>query len=84
MDISTTTRAQLAPASFGRTVRAYIALTKPRVLELLLVTTVPVMILAQQGFPPLWLVVATVASFSPNDTPGLKMMLKIRHPTLRK
>ena len=60
MDISTTTRAQLAPASFGRTVRAYIALTKPRVLELLLVTTVPVMILAQQGFPPLWLVVATV------------------------
>ncbi|RUA25775.1 MAG: protoheme IX farnesyltransferase [Actinobacteria bacterium] len=60
MDISTTTRAQLAPASFGRTVRAYIALTKPRVLELLLVTTVPVMILAQQGLPPLWLVVATV------------------------
>ena len=60
MDISTTTRAQLAPASFGRTVRAYIALTKPRVLELLLVTTVPVMILAQQGFPPLWLGVATV------------------------
>lgn len=60
MDISTTTRAQLAPASFGRTVRAYIALTKPRVLELLLVTTVPVMILAQQGFPPLWLVIATV------------------------
>ena len=60
MDISTTTRAQLAPASFGRTVRAYIALTKPRVLELLLVTTVPVMILAQQGLPPLWLVIATV------------------------
>lgn len=60
MDISTTTRAQLAPASFGRTVRAYVALTKPRVLELLLVTTVPVMILAQQGFPPLWLVIATV------------------------
>jgi hypothetical protein len=24
-----------------------------------------------------WLVVATVASFSPNDTPGMKMMLKI-------
>lgn len=60
MDISTTTRAQMAPASFGRTIRAYIALTKPRVLELLLVTTVPVMILAQQGFPSLWLVVATV------------------------
>ena len=25
-----------------------------------------------------WLAVATVASFSPNDTPGMKMMLKIR------
>ena len=29
------------------------ALTKPRVIELLLVTTVPVMFLAAQGFPPL-------------------------------
>ncbi|WP_019179291.1 heme o synthase [Microbacterium yannicii] len=46
--------------SFGRTVRAYIALMKPRVLELLLVTTVPVMILAQGGFPNAWLVLATV------------------------
>ena len=45
---------------FGRTVRAYVALMKPRVLELLLVTTVPVMILAQGGFPNLWLVLATV------------------------
>src|SRR5690606_3920456 len=36
--------------SVGRTIRAYVALTKPRVLELLLVTTVPVMILAQGGF----------------------------------
>ena len=46
--------------SFGRTVRAYVALMKPRVLELLLVTTVPVMILAQGGFPDVWLVIATV------------------------
>ncbi|MDY0829224.1 heme o synthase [Microbacterium sp. BG28] len=46
--------------SMGRTVRAYITLTKPRVLELLLVTTVPVMILAQDGLPNLWLVLATV------------------------
>ena len=44
----------------GRTLRAYLALTKPRVLELLLVTTVPVMILAQGGFPDIWLVLATV------------------------
>ncbi len=33
--------------------RAYLALTKPRVIELLLVTTVPVMFLAAEGFPPL-------------------------------
>ncbi|MCT9819971.1 heme o synthase [Microbacterium sp. W1N] len=44
----------------GRTVRAYIQLTKPRVMELLLVTTVPVMILAEAGMPSLWLVLATV------------------------
>ncbi len=46
--------------SFRRTLRGYIALTKPRVMELLLVTTVPVMILAQGGLPNLWLVLATV------------------------
>jgi heme o synthase len=39
-----------APASRWR---AYLALTKPRVIELLLVTTVPVMFLAAGGFPPL-------------------------------
>lgn len=44
--------------------RAYVALTKPRVLELLLVTTVPVMILAQNGLPNLWLVLATVVGGS--------------------
>ncbi len=42
-------------------VRSYVALTKPRIIELLLLTTVPVMFLAQRGVPPLWLVVATVA-----------------------
>ncbi|MBU4464648.1 MAG: heme o synthase [Actinobacteria bacterium] len=50
--------------SVGRTIRAYVALTKPRVLELLLVTTVPVMILAQNGLPNLWLVLATVVGGS--------------------
>ena len=42
------------------TVRAYIALTKPRIIELLLVTTIPTMLLAERGLPPLWLVVATL------------------------
>ncbi len=43
-----------------RTIQAYIALTKPRVMELLLVVTVPAMVLAQHGLPSLWLVVATL------------------------
>ncbi|MCX6485588.1 MAG: heme o synthase [Rhodoluna sp.] len=39
--------------------RAYVALTKPRVIELLLVTTVPAMILANapNGFPDIFLVI---------------------------
>ena len=36
------------------------ALTKPRIIELLLVTTVPTMVVAQQGMPPLWLIAVTV------------------------
>ncbi|MBI4259949.1 MAG: protoheme IX farnesyltransferase [Actinobacteria bacterium] len=39
---------------------AYFQLTKPRIIELLLVTTVPAMILAADGLPSLWLVAATV------------------------
>jgi protoheme IX farnesyltransferase len=45
---------------FGRKAKAYFELTKPRVIELLLVSTVPTMILAQRGIPDLWLMVATV------------------------
>jgi protoheme IX farnesyltransferase len=39
---------------------AYVALAKPRIIELLLVTTVPAMFLASGGFPPLALVVTTL------------------------
>jgi len=39
---------------------AYVGLMKPRIIELLLLTTVPVMFLAQRGVPSLGLVVATV------------------------
>jgi protoheme IX farnesyltransferase len=39
---------------------AYVGLMKPRVIELLLLTTVPVIFFAQRGVPPLGLVVATV------------------------
>lgn len=38
---------------------AFVALTKPRIIELLLITTVPVMFLAEEGVPSLWLVLAT-------------------------
>jgi protoheme IX farnesyltransferase len=38
----------------------YVALTKPRIIELLLVTTVPTMFLAESGVPSLWLVAATL------------------------
>src|SRR3954452_4974856 len=41
-------------------VAGYVALTKPRIIELLLVTTVPTMIVADQGIPKVWLMVATV------------------------
>ena len=40
---------------------AFVALTKPRIVELLLVTTVPSMVLAERGLPSLWLMAATVA-----------------------
>jgi protoheme IX farnesyltransferase len=41
-------------------VSAYVALTKPRIIELLLITTLPTMILAQGGLPGVWLMVATL------------------------
>ena len=39
---------------------AYLALTKPRIIELLLITTVPAMVLAAGGWPGTWLVAATL------------------------
>jgi protoheme IX farnesyltransferase len=41
-------------------IRAYVALTKPRIIELLLVTTVPTMVVAAHGLPSGWLVLATL------------------------
>jgi protoheme IX farnesyltransferase len=41
-------------------VSAYVALMKPRIIELLLVTTVPAMILAYGGIPPIGLLIATL------------------------
>nr|WP_298802832.1 heme o synthase [uncultured Pseudokineococcus sp.] len=39
---------------------AFLALTKPRIIELLLITTVPTMLLAAGGLPPVGLVLATL------------------------
>jgi protoheme IX farnesyltransferase len=44
------------------TARAYIALTKPRIIEQLLISTVPVMLLAERRLPSLWLIVATLVA----------------------
>ncbi|MFG2822289.1 heme o synthase [Kitasatospora sp. NPDC048365] len=44
----------------GARVGAFVALTKPRIIELLLITTVPVMFLAQRGVPNLLLVLEVV------------------------
>jgi protoheme IX farnesyltransferase len=54
------TTAAPARVSLRARVGAYVALTKPRIIELLLVTTVPTMIVADEGLPSAWLVVATV------------------------
>ncbi len=46
--------------SIGARVGGYVALTKPRIIELLLITTLPTMVVAQRGMPPFWLMVATL------------------------
>lgn len=60
IDISTMSQTTAVKRTIGSTIKAYVSLTKPRVMELLLVSTVPVMFLAQGGMPDLWLVFATV------------------------
>jgi protoheme IX farnesyltransferase len=45
-------------------IRAYVALTKPRIVELLLVTTVPAMFLARDRVSPLWLTVVVLVGGS--------------------
>ncbi len=47
--------------TWRETLGAYVALTKPRIISLLLITTVPAMILAEKGLPSFWLMFATVA-----------------------
>ncbi|MCA0297137.1 MAG: heme o synthase [Actinobacteria bacterium] len=52
--------AALAPSDWRSVALAYVALAKPRIIELLLVTTIPAMFLAAGGFPPWQLVLWTL------------------------
>ncbi|HEX2177997.1 MAG TPA: heme o synthase [Actinomycetota bacterium] len=56
-------RAPAASGAGGR-IKAYFLLTKPRIIELLLITTVPAMIVAARGWPSPWLVLATLVGGS--------------------
>lgn len=68
--MSTVGQAEVPPTEAGgaptgqrrvlATVRAYVALTKPRIIELLLVTTLPTMVLAAGGLPGWVLTIATL------------------------
>lgn len=51
---------QQAPFTLRQRVAGYIALTKPRIIELLLITTVPTQIVAARGMPSGWLIFNTV------------------------
>lgn len=48
-------------SSVASRLKGYVALTKPRIIELLLVTTVPTMIVAERGMPSIGLILATLA-----------------------
>jgi protoheme IX farnesyltransferase len=49
-----------ASLSVRDVLKGYLALTKPRIIELLLITTVPTMVVAANGWPKAWLIVATL------------------------
>src|SRR5256885_7001403 len=52
--------AAVPAGGFRSRVGAYVGLTKPRIIELLLVTTVPAMVLADRGVPSPWLVLTVL------------------------
>jgi len=69
-------------------VGAYIALTKPRIIELLLITTLPTMVVAQRGLPSVWLMVATLVggAFAAGGANAINMVVdrdidKLMHRT---
>jgi protoheme IX farnesyltransferase len=59
-DADATDAADVRPSTLGDTIRAYVALTKPRIIVLLLIITVPAMILAAGAMPSLALILVTL------------------------
>ena len=61
------------PITGRRSVRAMasslFALTKPRIIELLLVTTIPTMLLADRGLPPVRVLLVTLAGGTSASSP---------------
>jgi heme o synthase len=57
---STAQWTRTSPSAWRHTASDYLSLTKPRIVELLLITTVPAMLVAAGGWPGLGLLVATV------------------------
>lgn len=49
-----------APPPLRARLAGYVALTKPRIIELLLITTVPTMVVANEGIPSGWLILNTI------------------------
>ncbi|HVB93851.1 MAG TPA: heme o synthase [Acidimicrobiales bacterium] len=62
--MSTPAVALASPLTGRSRIGAYVALTKPRIIELLLVTTLPTMVVAKRGLPSIWLMVATLVGGS--------------------
>jgi heme o synthase len=75
-------------SSLAAQVGAYVALTKPRIIELLLVTTLPTMIVARRGLPSGWLIAATLlgGTFAAGGANAINMVVdrdidKLMHRT---
>jgi protoheme IX farnesyltransferase len=58
--MTTATATAIRSYSWLETLRAYVALTKPRIIVLLLITTVPSMMVASGGWPSEWLILVTL------------------------
>jgi protoheme IX farnesyltransferase len=58
--LASTVTTRTIARGLGETLAAYLRLTKPRIVLLLVVTTIPAMMLAEGGMPSAWLMLATV------------------------